>query len=120
MISVEFDAREVEWEFAQGRKVRGFAYNGQVPGPLIEAQVGDEVEVRLRNSLPQATTIHWHGLRVPAHMDGTEAVQAPVEKFDELLLRARGLERLQVVQRVGQKAHQFLGELGLGAAGLLR
>ena len=79
MISVELDAREVEWEFAQGRKIRGFAYNGQVPGPLIEAEVGDELEIRLRNSLPQATTIHWHGMRVPAEMDGTEAVQPPVE-----------------------------------------
>ena len=79
MISVELDAREVEWEFAQGRKIRGFAYNGQVPGPLIEAEVGDELEIRLRNSLPQATTIHWHGIRVPAEMDGTEAVQPPVE-----------------------------------------
>ena len=78
MSSVELDAREVEWEFAQGRKIRGFAYNGQVPGPLIEAEVGDEVAVRLKNSLPQETTIHWHGLRVPATMDGTEAVQPPV------------------------------------------
>jgi FtsP/CotA-like multicopper oxidase with cupredoxin domain len=33
----------------------------------------------LTNNLPQPTTIHWHGLRVPAHMDGTEAVQPPVE-----------------------------------------
>jgi FtsP/CotA-like multicopper oxidase with cupredoxin domain len=35
--------------------------------------------VRLRNSLPEATTIHWHGLRIPADMDGTELVQHPVE-----------------------------------------
>src|SRR5205823_2164603 len=56
-----------------------FAYNGQVPGPLIEAEVGDSVQVRLTNNLPQSTTIHWHGLRVPADMDGTEAVQPPVE-----------------------------------------
>jgi FtsP/CotA-like multicopper oxidase with cupredoxin domain len=85
VISIELDAREVEWAFARDRKVRGFGYNGQVPGPLIEAEVGDEVEVRLTNSLPQATTIHWHGLRVPADMDGTEAVQTPVgpgETFD--------------------------------------
>jgi FtsP/CotA-like multicopper oxidase with cupredoxin domain len=79
VVSVEFDACEVEWQFAEDRKIRAFAYNGEVPGPLIEAEVGDTVEVRLTNSLPQATTIHWHGVRVPAHMDGTEAVQAPVE-----------------------------------------
>ncbi len=78
-VTVELDAREVEWEFAPGRTIRGFAYNGQVPGPLIEANVGDTIEVRLTNNLPQATTIHWHGIRVPAEMDGTEAVQPLVE-----------------------------------------
>ena len=78
-VTVELDAGEVEWEFAPGRTIRGFAYNGQVPGPLIEANVGDTIEVRLTNSLPQTTTIHWHGIRVPAEMDGTEAVQPPVE-----------------------------------------
>ncbi len=40
--------------------------------------MGDTIEVRLKNSLSQATTIHWHGVRVPAEMDGTEAVQSPV------------------------------------------
>ena len=79
VVSVELDAREVEWRFARDRTIRAFAYNGVVPGPLIETEVGDTVEARLTNSLPQATTIHWHGVRVPAHMDGTEAVQPPVE-----------------------------------------
>jgi FtsP/CotA-like multicopper oxidase with cupredoxin domain len=76
---VELEAREADWAYAPDRSVRGFAFNGHVPGPLIEAQVGDTVHVRLTNSLSQPTTIHWHGLRVPADMDGTEAVQAPVE-----------------------------------------
>src|SRR5436309_10896352 len=78
-VTLELDARETEWEFAPGQTVRGFTYNGHVPGPLIEANVGETIEVRLTNSLPQATTIHWHGIRVPAEMDGTEAVQPPVE-----------------------------------------
>src|SRR2546426_3885641 len=79
LVSVELEAREFDWEFAPGRSIRGFGFNGEVPGPLIEAEVGDTIEVRLTNSLPQATTIHWHGVRVPADMDGTEAVQSPVE-----------------------------------------
>jgi FtsP/CotA-like multicopper oxidase with cupredoxin domain len=78
-IELELDAREVDWEFAPGREIRGFGYNGEIPGPTIEAEVGDTLELRLRNSLPQATTIHWHGIRVPADMDGTEAVQPVVE-----------------------------------------
>jgi FtsP/CotA-like multicopper oxidase with cupredoxin domain len=40
--------------------------------------VGDTVRIRLKNSLPEATTIHWHGLRVPAAMDGVAAMQTPV------------------------------------------
>jgi FtsP/CotA-like multicopper oxidase with cupredoxin domain len=78
VVPVDLEAQEVAWEFAPGRSIPGFAYNGEVPGPTIEANVGDTIEVRLKNSLPQATTIHWHGVRVPAEMDGTEAVQPPV------------------------------------------
>ncbi len=63
----------------RGRSIRGFGLGNGVPGPLIEAGVGDTVRARLTNELPQATTIHWHGFRVPAAMDGTEAVQPPVE-----------------------------------------
>src|SRR5919198_4347008 len=78
-VSVELDARETDWAFAPDRTLHGFGYNGRVPGPLIEAKAGATVHARLTNNLPQPTTIHWHGLRVPADMDGTEAVQPPVE-----------------------------------------
>jgi len=43
----------------------------------IEADVGDTLVVELTNALPEPTSIHWHGLRVPAEMDGTELVQQP-------------------------------------------
>ena len=78
-IGLELEAREVDWEFAPGRKIRGFGYNGEIPGPTIEAEVGDTLEIRLSNRLPQATTIHWHGIRLQADMDGTQAVQPAVE-----------------------------------------
>src|ERR671937_179063 len=78
-VSVELDARETDWAFAPDRTLHGFGYNGRVPGPLIEAKAGATVHARLTNNLPQPTTIHWHGLRVPADMDGTESVQPPVE-----------------------------------------
>src|SRR5512133_2335078 len=77
--AVELEARETDWEYAPGRIVPGMGFNGTVPGPLIEAAVGDTIRARLTNSLSQPTTIHWHGLRVPASMDGTESVQAAVE-----------------------------------------
>jgi FtsP/CotA-like multicopper oxidase with cupredoxin domain len=78
-VVVELEARECEWEVAPGRVVAGWGYDGQVPGPVIEARVGDTLVVRLKNSLPEPTTIHWHGLRVPAPMDGTELTQRAVE-----------------------------------------
>ena len=48
----------------------GWGYNGSVPGPTIEVNEGDRVRVILHNKLPEATTIHWHGLEVPLNMDG--------------------------------------------------
>jgi FtsP/CotA-like multicopper oxidase with cupredoxin domain len=77
--AVELEARETDWEYAPGRSVAGMGFNGSVPGPLIEAEVGDTIRARLTNSLSQPTTIHWHGLRVPASMDGAESVQTAVE-----------------------------------------
>ena len=78
VVTVELEAREIDWEFVPGRPTRAWAYNGGIPGPVIGANVGDVLEVRLTNSLPEPTMIHWHGLRLPAPMDGTENVQRPV------------------------------------------
>jgi FtsP/CotA-like multicopper oxidase with cupredoxin domain len=55
-----------------------WAYNGTIPGPLVDAKVGDTVIVHFKNSLPESATIHWHGVRVPAPMDGTQATQSEI------------------------------------------
>src|SRR5436190_1561998 len=86
-LMVELEAREASWQFAPDRAIPGFTFNGEVPGPVIEAKVGDTIEVRLANKLPQATTIHWHGIRVPADMDGTSEVQRPVEPGETFVYR---------------------------------
>jgi FtsP/CotA-like multicopper oxidase with cupredoxin domain len=78
-VVIELEARECEWEIAPGKVVAGWGYNGLVPGPAIEAEVGDTLVARLKNSLSEPTTIHWHGLRLPAPMDGTDLTQRPVE-----------------------------------------
>jgi FtsP/CotA-like multicopper oxidase with cupredoxin domain len=77
-VTVSLEAMATDWEFAPGRTVRGYGFNGQIPGPTIEARVGETVCVTLTNGLMEPTTIHWHGLRVPADMDGTENVQRAV------------------------------------------
>jgi FtsP/CotA-like multicopper oxidase with cupredoxin domain len=48
-----------------------FAYNGSVPGPTLEAHEGDRVLVHFQNHLPEPTTVHWHGIHLPADMDGS-------------------------------------------------
>lgn len=55
-----------------------WTYNEQVPGPLIVASVGDKLVAHFHNLLPQSTTVHWHGIRLPNAMDGALAVQNPV------------------------------------------
>ena len=87
ILSLELEASEIEWEYSPGRPSRAWAYNRQVPGPVLEGQVGDLLEVRLRNSLPESTTLHWHGLRLPAAMDGTEDAQRPTPPGETFVYR---------------------------------
>ncbi len=51
-----------------------WTYNGQIPGPEIRVKEGEIIRVFLHNSLPEETTIHWHGLPVPNAMDGVPGV----------------------------------------------
>ena len=57
-------------EFATGLRVDCWGYNGQTPGPLIEAVEGDRVRIYVTNRLPEPTSVHWHGIFLPNGMDG--------------------------------------------------
>lgn len=73
-------AQEITWEPRPGLKLKGWAYNGQIPGPEIRVKQGDRVRVTFTNNLPMPTAIHWHGLDVPADMDGVPGIsQDPVQ-----------------------------------------
>jgi FtsP/CotA-like multicopper oxidase with cupredoxin domain len=62
-----------------GPVVQTWAYGDALPGPLLRGRVGDTLEVAVRNHLPQATTVHWHGLAIPNPMDGVpNLTQQPV------------------------------------------
>ncbi|MCK6547023.1 multicopper oxidase family protein [Myxococcota bacterium] len=78
VVEVELEAKVAEIELAEGRRVTMWTYGGVLPGPRIEAKVGDTIRVRFTNALPEATTIHWHGLRVANAMDGVHLVQSPI------------------------------------------
>ena len=58
-------------------RVDAWTYNGGLPGPLIRARVGDRLIVHFSNRLPQPTTVHWHGVRVPIEMDGVPDYSQP-------------------------------------------
>ena len=57
-----------------GRNRSATAINGQVPGPLLRMRQGERVTIRVTNQLPERSSIHWHGLIVPADMDGVPGV----------------------------------------------
>jgi len=78
VLEIEIEARVADVEILPGTTTRAWTYNGTVPGPMIRAKLGDRVIVHFKNSLPEATTMHWHGLRVPNEMDGTPGVTQPV------------------------------------------
>ena len=67
-------AEPVEREFAPGMKVKCWGYNGRSPGPTIEAVEGDRVRLLVTNRLPEATSIHWHGILLPNGMDGVSGL----------------------------------------------
>lgn len=81
------EASEIAWEISPGRVVRGYGFNGQVPGPVLEARQGVPLEIEFTNRLPEPTVIHWHGLRIRAAMDGTEAVQRPIQPGETFTYR---------------------------------
>lgn len=70
-------AEPVVREFAPGMKANLWGYNGQSPGPTIEVVEGDRVRIFVTNRLPEHTSIHWHGQRLPNGMDGVTGLTQP-------------------------------------------
>ena len=59
------------------QQTRVWAYRGSVPGPELRVRQGDRLRVRVENLLPEETTVHWHGVRVPNAMDGVPHLTQP-------------------------------------------
>jgi len=68
-----------------GRRARATAINGTLPGPILHWREGETVTLSVTNRLPQEASIHWHGIRSPAGMDGVPGLSfrgiAPGETF---------------------------------------
>src|SRR6266436_10195633 len=70
-------AEPVVREIAEGMTANLWGYNGQAPGPTLEAVEGDKVRISVTNRLPEHTTVHWHGMIVPNGMDGVGGLNQP-------------------------------------------
>ncbi|WP_439602372.1 DUF4396 domain-containing protein [Devosia sp.] len=75
----DLETSVIRWQILPDLWVDAYAYNGQIPGPRLNIVQGDRVRINVRNSLPEPTTIHWHGLILPNEMDGpAEITQDPI------------------------------------------
>jgi FtsP/CotA-like multicopper oxidase with cupredoxin domain len=70
-------AEPVIREIAPGMTAHLWGYNGQSPGPTIEVVEGDRVRIFVTNRLPEHTSVHWHGQRLPNGMDGVAGLNQP-------------------------------------------
>jgi FtsP/CotA-like multicopper oxidase with cupredoxin domain len=79
VVELNLDARVASLTFLPGTTTPAWTYNGTIPGPLIRAHVGDRVIAHFTNHLPEDSTVHWHGIRLTADMDGVPGhTQPPV------------------------------------------
>ncbi len=90
-------------------------FNRELPGPTIRSRLGEHARIRLLNGLPEPTIVHWHGVLVPASMDGhPRHAIAPGASFDY---------EFPVVQRAGtfwyhpHAHHLTAGQIHRGLAG---
>src|SRR5436190_6954959 len=77
VVEVNLEAKIARVEYEPGHVVEAWTYNGDIPGPVIRVRVGDRLIVHFRNNLPQPTTVHWHGMRIPIEMDGVPGHSQP-------------------------------------------
>jgi len=71
VVELDLTASPTRVELLPGKSTEAWAYNGTVPGPTIELREGDFVTIHFHSKLPQPTTVHWHGLHLPAGADGS-------------------------------------------------
>jgi FtsP/CotA-like multicopper oxidase with cupredoxin domain len=76
----DLDVSVIEWNILPDEQVEAYAFNRQVPGPRLRVTEGDRVRINVKNDLPEATSVHWHGMILPNRMDGAaDVTQKPIE-----------------------------------------
>ena len=75
---IDLEASIIDWEVEPGKIVKGWAYNGQIPGPAIRVEPNDRIRVTLKNNTPLGQDIHWHGISAPFGQDGVAPITQPM------------------------------------------
>lgn len=76
----DLEVSVIRWNILPDEQVMAYAFNRQVPGPRLRVTEGDRIRINVTNNLPEATSVHWHGLVVPNAMDGpADITQKPIE-----------------------------------------
>ncbi len=70
-----------------GTRAATFAYGDALPGPLIRADVGDELAVNVKNRLSHSTSVHWHGIALRNDMDGASPASPDIEPGTDFVYR---------------------------------
>jgi FtsP/CotA-like multicopper oxidase with cupredoxin domain len=86
--AVELRAAISRQDIRKGGNTEIWAFNDSCPGPLLRVKRGETLEALVRNDLPNVTTVHWHGIRLPNAMDGVPHVtQPPIRVGDRFTYR---------------------------------
>jgi len=83
----ELTASEFNWKISEEKTVKAWGFNNSIPGPVLKANRGDMMVIKVKNDLREATVVHWHGIRLPSSMDGTDDVQRPIQPGEEFEYR---------------------------------
>ena len=87
----DLKAEIIQWEVEPGKFVDAWTYNGMVPGPWIDLDLGDKIQVVIDNQLPMGTDIHWHGIHTPNDMDGVAPLTQTTDRVRrDVHLRVHG------------------------------
>ena len=79
----QLTASVFDWKISEERTIKAWGLNKSLPGPVIKAKKGETLKIKLKNELPEATILHWHGIRLSSAMDGTTDVQKPIQPGEE-------------------------------------
>lgn len=70
-----------------GTMAQTIAYNNTIPGPMIRANIGDELSISVTNNLNRATSVHWHGIALRNDMDGAVPATPNIETGNQFTYR---------------------------------